>query len=433
MLLGNEAIGRALEYSPDSSVFYRTSHQKIFQAIVGLYNRNEPADMITVSEELRRLGHLESVDPSTLSEIMDLATTSKNIEAHLQIVHNKHVLRCLINECSRIQQECFVEMDEAGDILARAEQGIFKITDARVRKSVVPLKDLIKSTFAHIQSLFDRKVRITGVPSGFDDLDELTSGFQRGDLIIIAGRPSMGKSAFAVNIAENAATRHKVPAVIFSLEMSSAQLVLRMFCSQSEVSLGRVRSGRLSNEDFPRLVTGAGLLNEAPIFLDDSSALTVFEIGAKCRRLAAEKKLGIVIIDYLQLIRSTGRAENRVQELSQITRSLKALAKELDVPIVALSQLSRAVEQRHGQDKRPQLSDLRESGSLEQDSDVVLFVFREEYYKRDDPSLKGLAKIIIGKQRNGPIGEVNLTFLHECTKFVPYSPMIIPGEAEPSF
>jgi replicative DNA helicase len=301
-----------------------------------------------------------------------------------------------------------------------------------VRQGFVPLKSLLKPAFEHIQVLFERKEHVTGVPSGYVDLDKLTAGFQRGDLVIIAGRPSMGKTSLAVNIVENAAIRHGVPSAIFSLEMSKEQLVLRLLCSQSEVALHKVRNGFLGHEDWPRLTTGAGLLTQAPIWIDDSAAPTVLELRAKCRRLKAEGKLGLVVIDYLQLVRSTGRVENRVQEISQITRALKALAKELDVPVVALSQLSRAVEQRTGGDKRPQLSDLRDSGSVEQDSDVVLFVFREEYYKPDDPALKGKAVIIIAKQRNGPTGDVTLTFLREFTKFVPYSPMMA-GENEPDF
>jgi len=266
------------------------------------------------------------------------------------------------------------------------------------------------------------------VPSGWDDLDKLTSGWQPGDLVILAGRPSMGKSSAAVNMAENAAIRHGTPVAIFSLEMSKEQLAMRLLCSQSEVSLQKVRTGYLGNEDWPRLTTGAGLLTQAPILIDDSPSLSVLELRAKCRRLKAEKKLGLVVVDYLQLMRSSTPAENRVQEISQISRGLKGLAKELEVPIIALSQLSRAVEQR-GNDKRPQLSDLRESGSVEQDADVVMFVYREEYYKPDDPELKGKATIILGKQRNGPTADVTLTFLRECTKFVPYSPILIEGDS----
>jgi len=432
MLLDHETIGLALELLEPNS-FYRLSHQKIFEAILALYNRNERADLITVSEELRKRGDLEAVGgASTLTQILEYATTSSNLEEHAKIVSAKAVLRSLIKSAGEIQQEAFAGQDETGAILDRAEQRIFAITDRRVRQGLVPLKDLLKPAFEHIQTLYERKAHVTGVPSGYDDIDKLTAGFQPSDLIIIAGRPAMGKSSLATNIAENAAIRYGVPAAIFSLEMSKEQLVLRLLCSQSEVPLHKVRNGFLGHEDWPRLTTGAGLLTQAPIMIDDSASLTVFEIRAKCRRLKAENRLGLVVIDYLQLIRPAGKAENRVQEISQITRALKALAKELSVPIIALSQLSRAVEQRHGSDKRPQLSDLRESGSVEQDSDVVMFVFREEYYKPDDPTLRGKATIIIAKQRNGPTASVDLTFLREFTKFVPFSPMMA-GETEPDF
>jgi len=277
---------------------------------------------------------------------------------------------------------------------------------------------------------------VTGVDTGYDDINKWTAGFQNSDLIVIAGRPGSGKTSFALNIAENAAiprerNRPPVPVAVFSLEMSKEQLVLRMLCSQSEVALHKVRNGFLGHEDWPRLTTAAGLLQQAPIMIDDSPIVTVMEIRAKCRRLMSESRLGLVMIDYLQLLRPSGPAENRVQEISQITRNLKALSKELRVPIIALSQLSRAVEIRGG-GGRPQLSDLRDGGSIEQDSDVVMFVYREEKYKHDDPSLKGKADILIAKQRNGPTGDVAMTFLHEYTKFVPFSPMM-PGETDSPF
>ncbi|NOT33789.1 MAG: replicative DNA helicase [Candidatus Eisenbacteria bacterium] len=853
-LLGAEAIGRAVE-KIDSSVFYRPAHQKIFDACISLYNRNERADLITVTEELRMRGELESAGgPAALAQLLESATTTANVEEHVRIVASKAVLRQLIRASQEIQGECFSGSDETQNILDRSEQKIFAITDSRVRQGFVTLKDLLKPTFKHIQELYERKVFVTGVPSGYDDLDKMTAGFQAGDLIIIAGRPAMGKclaahtliddpdtgarvtleecvrrqmtrvmgiddrgrvraapisawvdsgeqptyrvitrtgrevevtghhpfltvhgwqplhdlpvgskiavarslpvfgsdeswslervrllayfiaeggltsrcpnftntdpvivsdfhecierefpsthtrlqdsrgitwrvsrkrnwpeeiadrvhpvtdwldklglmgkksdsksfpaevwcwsrerlveflktlfscdgticsmwgdprieftvasrslafdvqhalcrlgvvaklwrktdrswrveitepasvdcyqhevgwigekatrfsdasparlpvrarhsnvghpsadawelvsaaasrsgvtitelasragealkrghnlhrnrgitrtrltafaeasgdpdlgraaspdlywdeilsiepagtqqvydlsvpdganfvaadvcvhnTSLAVNMGENAAIRHKVPVAIFSLEMSKEQLAMRLLCSQSEVALHKVRSGFLGHEDWPRLTTGAGLLSQAPIMIDDSASPTILEIRAKCRRLKAENRLGLVLIDYLQLVRSAGAAENRVQEISQITRGLKALAKELAVPIIALSQLSRAVDSRAGNERRPQLSDLRESGSIEQDSDLVMFVFREEYYKRDDPSLRGKAELIVAKQRNGPTGEIDMTFLHEFTKFVPGS-NLMPGETEPGF
>jgi replicative DNA helicase len=432
MLLETEAIGRALEQL-EPGAFYRVAHQKIYEAILALYNRNERADLITVAEELRKRGDLDAIGgPAALGQVLEYATTAANLEEHAKIVAQKALLRSLIKSANEIQQECFSGLDETGAILDRAEQRIFSITDRRVRQGLIPLRELLKPAFEHIQALYERKAHVTGVPSGYDDIDKLTAGFQPGDLVIIAGRPAMGKSSLAVNIAENAAIRYGVPAAVFSLEMSKEQLVLRLLCSQSEVPLHKVRNGFLGHEDWPRLTTGAGLLQAAPILIDDSAALNVFEIRAKCRRLKAEGRLGLVVIDYLQLIRPAGKAENRVQEISQITRALKALAKELGVPIIALSQLSRAVEQRHATDRRPQLSDLRESGSVEQDADVVMFVYREEYYKPDDPTVRGKATIIIAKQRNGPTADVNLTFLREYTKFVPYSPIMV-GETEPDF
>jgi len=430
LLLDHEAVGLAIEMI-DTSAFYRVSHQKIYDAITALYNRNEKSDLITLAEELRKRGELEAVGgPAALSQILEYATASANLEQHIRIVHSKSILRKLIKATSEIQQEAYAGSDVTPAILDRAEERIFAITDERVREGFYAIKDLLKPAFEHIQGLFERKVLVTGVPSGYDDLDKLTAGFQDSDLIIVAGRPSMGKTSFAMNLAENAAIRAKITVGIFSLEMSKEQLVQRLLCSQGGVALHRVRNGSLAHEDWPRLTTAAGLLTQAPIMIDDSAAVTLMEIRAKCRRLRSESRLGMVVIDYLQLIRSSGPAENRVQEISQITRGLKALAKELKVPVIALSQLSRAVETRD-KSGRPQLSDLRESGSIEQDADVVMFVYREEVYKPDTAE-RGKAQIIIAKQRNGPTADVDLTFLRESTKFVPYSPMM-PGETEPEF
>jgi replicative DNA helicase len=428
MMLGAEAAGRAIEALDDASVFYRDAHGKVFQAIVSLYTRSEPADLITVTEELRKRGDLELVGGAAgVAGLMDSATTSVNLEAWVKVVAEKALLRGLIRATREIQHDCYAHNDEAQVLLDQAEQKIFAITDRRVRKTVTPVRDLLKPAVKHIEDLSQRKEALTGVPSGYPDIDKLTSGFQPGELVIIGGRPSMGKSAFAVNIAENAAVRFKIPVAIFSLEMSEQQLVQRLLASQGDVPLYRLRSGGLAREDWPRLISAASLLSSAPIWIDDSAAPTVLEIRAKCRRLRSEQKLGLVLIDYLQMIRPFGRAENRVQEISQITRALKALSKELEVPVIALSQLSRASEQRAGTDKRPQLSDLRESGSVEQDADVVMFVYREEYYKRDDPTLKGRATIILAKQRNGPVGDIDMTFESEYTKFVPGFNMM-PGE-----
>jgi len=432
VLLDPEAIGRAVEQI-DANAFYRTQHQRMFDAIVALYGRNEKIDLISLAEELRKRGQLEAVGgPVALTQILDFAGTSANIDQHIKIVSGKAVLRTLIKAAMEIQGEAFAGSDETGAILDRAEQRIFQIADARVRTGFQSMKDLMMPTIKQIEDLSGRDVFVTGVPSGYADLDKLTAGFQKSDLVIIAGRPSMGKTSFALNIAENAAIQHGKHVAVLSLEMSKEQLVLRMLCSQAEVPLFKVRSGHLNETEFRRLVNLTGGLYKAPVWIDDTAAPTVMEIRAKCRRLKSENKLDLVLIDYLQLIRPSATSENRVQEISQMTRSLKALAKELDVPIVALSQLSRAVESRAEGHKRPQLSDLRESGSIEQDADVVLFVYREEMYKRNDPSLRGKAEILIAKQRNGPIGDVTLTFLHEYTKFVPFSP-VMPGETEPDF
>ena len=429
-LLDHEAVGMAIELI-DGTVFYRTAHQKIFEAIAALFGRNEKADLVTLTEELRKRGELEAIGgTATLTQILEYATTATNLEQHIRIVHSKSILRQLIKATGEIQQEAYAGSDDTTSILDRAEERVFAISDQRVRQGFIPIRELLKPAFEHIQHLFDRKVLITGVPSGFSDLDALTSGFQAGDLVVLGGRPSMGKTSLALNMAENSAVNHRVPVAVFSLEMSKEQLVQRLLCSQGGVALHRVRNGSLSNEDWPRLTTAAGLLTQAPIMIDDSPSLTLMEIRAKCRRLKAENKLGMLVIDYLQLIRPSGSAENRVQEISQITRGLKALAKELSIPVMALSQLSRAVETRD-KSGRPQLSDLRESGSVEQDADVVMFVYREEVYKPDTAE-KGKALVILAKQRNGPTADVPLTFLRESTKFVPYTP-IMAGETDEAF
>ena len=400
MLLDEGAIGRAVEMI-ESPAFYRTAHAKLYEAIVSLYNTGTPADLITVAEKLRERGDLEAVGgPPFLAQIMEYATTAANIEQHIKIVHSKAILRQLIKATTEIQQNAYSGGEETADILDRAEARIFGITDQRIREGFVSVGQLLKPTFDNIQKLFDRKVQITGVPSGWDDLDKLTSGWQPGDLVILAGRPAMGKTAMVMNMAENAAIRSNIPVAVFSLEMSKEQLAMRLLCSQSEVALHKVRTGYLGNEDWPRLTTGAGLLQKAPIMIDDSPAQSVLEIRAKCRRLKAEGKLGLVVIDYLQLMRSSTPAENRVQEISQISRGLKGLAKELAVPIVALSQLSRAVEQRGGGGK-PQLSDLRESGCLTADARVL---------RADTGAEVTMGELLAKGERDIPIWTVDESF-----------------------
>jgi replicative DNA helicase len=370
LLLDRDAVGLAIELL-DVGSFYRVAHQKIYDAIVVLYNRNERADLVTLAEELRKRGDLEAIGgPPAISQILEYATTAANLEQHLRLIRSKAILRDLIKATGEIQQEAYAGADDTHEILDRAEERIFAITDERIREGFHHIRDLLKPAFEHIEALSKRNERITGVPSGYDDLDNLTAGFQNSDLIIIAGRPAMGKTSCAMNIAENAAIKARVPVGIFSLEMSKDQLVQRLLCSQGGVALHRVRSGQLSHEDWPRLTTAAGLLTRAPIMIDDSATLSLMEIRAKCRRLKAEKQLGLVVIDYLQLIRPGHGAENRVQEIGQITRGLKALAKELNLPVIALSQLSRAVETRD-KSGRPQLSDLRESGCLTADTRIL--------------------------------------------------------------
>jgi len=397
MMLDEGAIGRAVEMI-DAAAFYRTAHVKLFEALVALYNARVPADLITVAEELKKRGDLEAVGgPPFLAQIMEYATTAANLEQHIRIVHSKAILRQLIKATTEIQQQCYSGSEDTAQILDSSEARIFAITDQQIRQGFTGIRELLKPTFDNIQKLFERKVQVTGVPSGWDDLDKLTSGWQPGDLIILAGRPSMGKSSCAVNMAENAAIRHGTPVAIFSLEMSKEQLAMRLLCSQSEVSLQKVRTGYLGNEDWPRLTTGAGLLTAAPILIDDSASLSILELRAKCRRLKAEKKLGLVVIDYLQLMRSSTPAENRVQEISQISRGLKGLAKELEVPIIALSQLSRAVEQRGGHG-RPQLSDLRESGCLTADARVL---------RADNGSEVTMGELLASGERNIPVWTVD--------------------------
>ena len=370
LLLDRDAVGLAVEMLEADS-FYRIAHQKIYDAIVAIYDRGERADLVTLGEELRKRGDLDAVGgPAAISQILEHATTAANLEQHLRLVSSKSVLRNLIKAVGEIQQEAYAGSEDTPEILDRAEERIFAITDERIREGFHHIRDLLKPAFEHIEALSKRNERITGVPSGYNDLDYLTAGFQNSDLIIVAGRPAMGKTSIVLNMSEHAAIKARVPVGIFSLEMSKDQLVQRLLCSQGGVALHHVRSGQLSHEDWPRLTTAAGLLTRAPIMIDDSASLSLMEIRAKCRRLKAEKQLGLVVIDYLQLIRPSHTAENRVQEIGQITRGLKALAKELNLPVIALSQLSRAVETRD-KSGRPQLSDLRESGCLTADTRIL--------------------------------------------------------------
>ena len=415
MMLESSAVGIAAELL-DEHAFYRTAHRRIFSAIMGLFARDEAVDLVTVTQELKKRKDLDEVGGAAyLSSVLGSVATTANVRHHAKIVLEKSVLRRLISVSGEIAQEAYDTSGDAGEILDRAEHMIFEIAEARVRRDFVPMREILKHSFEVIEELYRRKEHITGIPSGFVDLDALTSGFQRSDLVIIAGRPSMGKTAFALNVAAHAAIRSSVPAAIFSLEMGRAQLVQRMLCSEAHVDAHQLRTGHLADRHWSNLTTAAGLLSEAPIWIDDTPAMTVLEMRSKARRLKAEADVGLIIVDYLQLMHGLGRQESRQQEISEISRSLKALAKELEVPVLALSQLSRAVETRGG-DRRPILSDLRESGAIEQDADVVAFIYRPEVYDRSPENI-GLAEVIVGKQRNGPTGTVRLAFSSDCTRF----------------
>ncbi len=429
IIFDNEALPKALEIL-SSDDFYKETHRRLYNAMCGLFEKNEPIDIVTLTDYLRRTDELEAVGGiSYLSHLANSIPTSANIRYHAKIVREKALLRSLIQAATHITSRVYEDSLDADEMVDYAEKMIFDIADKRTKTSFTSLKDVIKDTFKMIEHLYDKKEAITGVPSGFKDIDELTSGFQPGDLIIIGGRPGMGKTAFALNIAQHVAIDLKEPVAVFSLEMSKEQLAMRMLCSESMVNASHVRKGFISKQDWPKLTNAAGRLADAPIFIDDSSAITVLEVRAKARRLKMEHGgLSLVVVDYLQLMRSRGNFERREQEISEISRSLKALAKELKVPVVALSQLNRAVEQRG--EKKPTLADLRESGAIEQDADVIMFLYRDEIYNKNNPSNKGKAEVILAKQRNGPTGTVNLTYLADSTRFVDFAGMSYESEEE---
>lgn len=415
MLIDNETVNRVIEIlRPDD--FYRPAHQLIYQAIVSLYQTNEPSDLITITNWLKKEHRLDEVGgPSYLAMLVDQVPTTANIAHYAYIVYDKAVLRHVISGAGEIIQKGYEAKGNVEQYLDQAEKIIFEIAQRKASKSFAHVKDIVKDSFKMIEQLYEKKEAITGVATGFEDFDKMTSGLQPSDLVIIAGRPSMGKTALALNMAGHAAIHggHKV--AVFSLEMSKEQLVQRLLCSEARVDASRLRIGFLHDSDWPKLTKAAGSLSEAQLFIDDAAAQTVLEMRAKCRRLQREHGLDLVIVDYLQLVRGSARSqESREREISDISRSFKALAKELRIPVVALSQLNRSVESR--QDKRPQLSDLRESGALEQDADVIAFVYRDEVYNKETPD-KGISEIIIGKQRNGPIGTVRLAFLNAFTRF----------------
>ena len=416
MLLSPGAIGAVSEVL-DAGDFYRESHGKIYRAALALYAKGEPVDAITLVDELEERGELEDVGSrSRIHELAALVPAASNAAHYAKIVREMATLRGLIRVGGEIQRLGFERPGETSLLVDRAEQAVFDLSQSRVTQEFSHIEELLKDSFERITALFEAGADVTGVPSGFRDLDRLTSGFQPGNLIIVAARPSMGKSALGLCVAANLAVRHETPVALFTLEMSKQEVTQRLMCSEAKVESQRLRTGKLAPEDWSRLTAACDRLSKAPIYVDDTGSISMMEIRSKCRRLKSkEPRLGLVIVDYLQLMTSGTTAENRVQEVSQISRNLKVLARDLNVPIVAMSQLSRAVEPRH--DKRPILSDLRESGSIEQDSDLVMFVYRDEYYNPDETDQQGLAEIILAKHRNGPTDSVKLSFLKRYAKF----------------
>ena len=416
MLTDKDAVISAIEVLKEED-FYRTDNRAIYEAIINLYNRAEPIDIITVKAELESLGKIEQIGGlEYLASLPDKVPTTANVTKYIKIVEEKSTLRNLIKTANEIIELGYDPTEDVSDIMEGAEKKIFNIMQNKDKQSYSPIKDILVDSFTQLEELYNRKQHITGVPSGFVELDYKTAGFHGSDLVLIAARPAMGKSAFALNIATNAAVRANVPVVIFSLEMSKEQMTNRILCSEAMVDSNKVRTGKLEEEDWTNLAGSIGPLSEAEIYIDDTPGISVAEIRAKCRKLKLEKNIGMVVIDYLQLVQgSNKRNGSREQEISEISRSLKILAKELNVPVIALSQLSRAVEQRP--DHRPMLSDLRESGAIEQDADIVMFLYRDDYYNQDTEK-KNVAEVIIAKHRGGSLGTVELLWLGNYTKFV---------------
>ncbi len=421
MLLDQDAALKAAEVL-DDTMFYREGHRLLFRSMIALTERGDVIDPVTLRDELMRRGDL------------DRAGGMEYLGGLIDVVRDKAVLRRLIEAATSIIQDAYDGHLTSGDMLDNAEHRVFQVAQLKRAEEFVRLKELIWPTMERIEQLHTSQGALTGVASGFTDLDRLTAGFQRGDLVIVAARPSMGKTALALNVVQHAAIEHNVAVAIFSLEMSKEQLVQRLLCSEGLVDAQRLRRGQLRDDDYPKLARAAGLLGTAPIWIDDSAMLSPLAMRSKARRLKAEHDIGMVVVDYLQMMQGPTDSESRQQEISFISRSLKALAKELDVPVLALSQLSRAPEQRGGEHRRPQLSDLRESGAIEQDADVVCFIYRQEFYDgpvdpKTNESIEGLADLIVGKQRNGPTGTVRLVFKKEYTRFDNYTPREAPSEA----
>ncbi|MFH1459803.1 MAG: replicative DNA helicase [Candidatus Omnitrophota bacterium] len=419
MLLEEDAISDVVDIL-DENCFYKENHRCIFKAILSLYNESKPVDLITLTDQLNKEENLDKLGGAAyITELANSIPTAANVMYHAKIVKEKALLRNLITTATSIITEGYEPNQEVDALLDKAEKLIFEISGSKIKGNFVPVKELIKNSIETIEKLYQKKTQVTGVPTGFQDLDVITAGFQPADLIIIAGRPSMGKSALMCGFAEHAAVMAKIPVAIFSLEMSKEQLVQRILCSHAGVNMQNVRTGFLAQQDWGKLVTAASKISQSPIYIDDTPGANVLELRAKARRLKSQYDIGLIMVDYLQLMQSTSsRSESRQQEISEISRSLKSLAREVNIPIIAVSQLSRATEQREGY--RPRLSDLRDSGAIEQDADVVMLLFREEYYNPTEDN-KGVAEVIIAKQRNGPVGTKKLTFIKEFSRFENYT------------
>ena len=415
MLTDKEAVNAAIE-SLKEDAFYRDDNRIIFQAIVNLYSKSEPIDIITLKDELESMDKFEQVGGyEYLASLPDKVPTTANVQKYIKIVEEKSILRNLIKTANEIIELGYDPTEDVEDIMDGAEKKIFDIMQSKNQKGYTPIKDVLVESFTKLEELYNRKQHITGVPTGFAELDYKTAGLHGSELILVAARPAMGKTAFALNLATNAALRGNAPVAIFSLEMSKDQLVNRILCSEAMVDSNKVRTGKLDEDDWVKLAGAIGPLSEAEMYIDDTPGISVMEIRTKCRKLKMEKNIGLVVIDYLQLVQGNKRTASREQEISEISRSLKILAKEINVPVIALSQLSRAVEQRP--DHRPMLSDLRESGAIEQDADIVMFLYRDDYYNKESEK-KDIAEVIIAKQRGGQTGTVELLWMGNYTKFV---------------
>ncbi len=417
VLLENEALNSVVEILGKDD-FYSDAHGLIFDVMVHLFSSGTPVDTITVRDELESRSKLKAVGgDEQLLELTQTIPTLSNIEAHAKIIREKSVIRQLIAACHEVAAKGYGDYGETEEFLDMAERAVFQVAQQRVRNPYEHIKEVVLRTFKGIHDAAERGERITGLTTGFNKLDEMTSGFHPGDLVIVAGRPGMGKTAFALNMGTNACVSQKTPVAVFSLEMPKEQLVRRMLCSEARVDSTRLRAGQLWREDWPKLAQAAGTLSELPFWIDDTPSLSMTELRAKARRIQSQQGLGLIIVDYMQLMRSGSKNDSREQEISEISRSLKALAKELELPVIALSQLNRGVESRAAKDKRPQLSDLRESGAIEQDADTILFIYRDEVYNREEMNNRNRAEIIIGKQRSGPTGTVYCGFFSEYTRF----------------